>query len=220
MFINVIEFEQFINMELNKHKHKKEILAIDIDETLFDLIPILLIKSNNKYKDNVKYKDITDYDIHKFLKPECKNIFEEFLTDEIFERLVPKRYSQYALEILSNIYNIYFLTAGHFCTGGARDILLNKYFGDFYKSNMLVMCKDKYLFKCNILIDDYQKNLFKMPNDVVKIMPLCPWNIDINTKVNGIIGVDDWLDILKVLISRHFIRNGELINIKDINKVG
>lgn len=146
----------------------KGIFAVDIDETLNNLVAALLVEYNKKYNDNVKFEDITEYNIQQFLKPECEDIFTEFANETLFEKLKPKDNSYIVLNVLKDYYDIFFLTAGHPITMQYRDKWLNKYYGSFYKSRKLVMCRDKYLFNCDILIDDYQENLKWMPSTCKK----------------------------------------------------
>lgn len=179
---------------------KKGVLAVDIDETLVDdLVATLLVEYNKKYNDNVKFEDITEYNIQKFLKPECKDIFAEFANEELFEKLKPKEGSYVLLNFLNNYYNIYFLTAGDPITMPYRDKWLKKYYDSFYKSRRLVMCKDKFLFNCDILIDDCQENLKWMPSKCMKILFNQPWNTNFNAELNGMFRVNDWTDIWNLL---------------------
>lgn len=83
-----------------------------------------------------------------------------------------------------------------------RDKWLQKYYGSFYKSRKLIMCRDKHLFKCDVLVDDYQENLKWMSNGCLKILFSQPWNINFNAEGYGMIRVNDWLDIKEILLGK------------------
>ena len=47
------------------------IVAVDIDDVIISLVPTWLHLYNKDYKDNLSKNDITDWQIDKFVKPEC-----------------------------------------------------------------------------------------------------------------------------------------------------
>ena len=56
----------------------RKIIYIDIDETLNELIEVLMKLYGEKYNDPRRKKDIEKYYFLDTLKPECKNFFKEF----------------------------------------------------------------------------------------------------------------------------------------------
>lgn len=130
---------------------------------------------NKKYNDNLKLEDIKEYTIHKFLKPECKNVFEEFATDELFESIEIEQDVIDTLTKLNENHTLVFPTAGHPYTMRARDILLNKHL-PFYKTKQLIMTHYKKLLKLDVLIDDCLDNFIDFNG--VKLLVNKPWNRD------------------------------------------
>lgn len=176
-------------------------VLVDIDETLNNLVPTLLNKYNDKYTDNIKLSDIVDYRIHKFLKPECENLFKEFVDDETILGLSVKPYAVEALTEISKYADIYFVTAGHPATAKARDKWLQKHF-PFYTGNQLVLCRDKYIINADIMIDDNTENILKSPCSHKFLFDM-PWNTVQNLYKNGItlpndvVRCYDWEHILR-----------------------
>jgi len=54
---------------------------IDIDDTIADLLSAWLRRYNKDYNDHLQKKDITEWDMRKFVKPECGEIIYEYLDD-------------------------------------------------------------------------------------------------------------------------------------------
>ena len=176
-------------------------VLVDIDEVLNNLVPTLLKKYNNKYSDNIKLKDITDYHLHKFLKPECANIFKEFVNDETIINLTVRPFAVEALTEINKNTQLYFVTAGHPSTAKARDKWLQKYF-PFYSGNQLVLCRDKEIIDADLIIDDCADNIIKS-RCRHKFLFDMPWNQNSNLHKAGIklpsdtVRCYDWEHILR-----------------------
>lgn len=149
-------------------------ILVDIDETLNNLIETILPLYNAKYQDNVKIGDITEYDIHKFLKPECQDIFKEFISDELIENLQVSEGAVEALTAISQYDDIYFLTAAHPKSVLSKHRWLKRHF-PFYHSDKLITCRDKKLIAGDIIIDDCPHFLQNSPCPV-EIVFKKPWN--------------------------------------------
>lgn len=158
--------------------NNKPIVAVDLDDTLYEFVVPLLDKYNLRYNDRVCYDDINDWDIHQFLKPECKNIFEEFATEGFFEELfIPVGVVGW-LSALNMIANIRFVTAGCSRTIPWRAKLLKREL-DFFKDSMLVKLTDKSIMISDYFVDDSEATcrqvIQTLPN--VKVMQIArPWN--------------------------------------------
>jgi 5'(3')-deoxyribonucleotidase len=168
------------------------IIGIDMDDSIFDFIPSVLKKYNEAYNDNVQYEDITDYGIAKFLKPECKNIFQEFANDELFLNLEPKENAVEVITDLNKQHDVYFISAGHPYTAKARDQILQKTF-DWYKSKQLILCPPKKLMKVDLLIDDCIDNVIS--GEYESILFTEPWNKEFDAKSWDILKADGWNDV-------------------------
>lgn len=155
----------------------KPIVGIDLDDVCWEFVRPLLEEYNLKYNDNVDYEDITDWNIHKFLKPECKNIFKEFATEEFFEKLrIPPSIAGW-LAALNGIADIKFVTAASSRTIPWRYKLLKREL-DFFKDDMLVKLTDKKLMSCSYFIDDNSENCKAVENfDMALTLQIArPWN--------------------------------------------
>ena len=160
--------------------NNKPIVALDLDDTLFEFVVPLLDKYNLRYNDRVCYDDITDWDIHQFLKPECKNIFEEFATEGFFEELfIPVSVVGW-LSALNVIANIRFVTAGNSRTIPWRAALLRREL-DFFEDSMLIKLTDKSILISDYFVDDNEvtcQQVARMIPNVTVIQIARPWNGD------------------------------------------
>lgn len=156
----------------------KPIVALDMDDTLYEFVIPLLNKYNLRYDDWVSYDDINNWDIHQFLKPECKNIFSEFATEGFFEELFIPTSIVGWLSALNMISHIRFVTAGHSETIPWRAALLRREL-DFFEDSMLVKLTDKSILISDYFVDDNEATCrqvrIMIPN--VKILQISrPWN--------------------------------------------
>lgn len=151
---------------------RKPIVAIDLDDVCWDFVQPLLQKYNLMYNDNVHFEDITDWDIHQFLKPECKNVFE-LCTEGFFESLYISQERKEWLETLNMVADIRFVTAGYSPTIPLRAELLKREL-PFFKDYMLIKLAEKDLFKCNYLIDDNEQHC--IDTDAIAYQIARPWN--------------------------------------------
>ncbi|WP_206459319.1 5' nucleotidase, NT5C type [Anaerovorax sp. IOR16] len=134
------------------------IIGIDVDETLNTMMSDILIPYNNKYNDYLNINDFTDYDVRKFIKKECKNIFSEFCSNEFVSNIGVQPYCQDVISELSKFHNIYYVTATSPETVFGKHQWLSKNIQS-YNSGKLIIMSDKTRFNGDVLIDDHFDNL-------------------------------------------------------------
>ena len=66
----------------SNQKKKKLTILCDIDEVVDNLTECVIKRYNEKYHDNLDFSSVTEYDLTKFTKPECKDIISEFCNKE------------------------------------------------------------------------------------------------------------------------------------------
>lgn len=139
---------------------RKFILYSDIDETLNDMIRFALPLYNQKCNDNLSFDDIIDYDISKFIKPNCENFFHEFITKDVLLQLNLEPYSKEVLDWVNeqDWIDFHFVTHGFIYGLEARDIWLKDKF-DWYNDNYLWRITDKQKLMGDMLIEDSPYNL-------------------------------------------------------------
>lgn len=182
----------------------------DIDATINNLIEYTLPLYNEKYQDDLKYDDITDYDITKFIKPECINYFEEFGTEEIFSKLSLEDGCKEILDYINTFewIDFSFVTAAYVSKTGlsARNEWLKKHFDWYNDDSQFIRIKKKQKLKGHILIDDFIGNL--IGGDYLGIAYSQPWSKDIDIGKLGVCRVDKWDDRLIDIINNLCIKYG------------
>lgn len=149
-------------------------IGIDIDDTITtNFTQTLLDLYNKKYNDNLSLSDITDYDLQRFLKPECEDVFAEFIDEAFIMSLNIPSSTIDALTKLNAEHEIFFITAAFPNSIEWRDKLLKTYL-PWYNVNQLIMCRAKYLLDIDFLIDDNPNNFADAKYQGIIIDK--PWN--------------------------------------------
>lgn len=181
---------------------ERPIVAVDLDEVVWDIIKPMLMRYNLRYNDNVRLEDITEWDFQDILKPECKDFFAEFSTEGLLTDLVIKPEIVASLTFLSMVADVYFVTASWAETLMYKKQVLEKYL-KWFTDNMLVKLERKELFRCDYLIDDNEENVRRCKGTALLIDK--PWNkcsdLDTYTTVGAI------LKITEDIIGGHAIEN-------------
>lgn len=151
---------------------RRSVVSVDMDDVLYDFVKPLLHKYNLLYDDNVQYEDITDWDIHQFLKPECKNVFS-LCTEGFFEELHIDQNVVDWLMILNEIADLKFVSACNSNTVPWRAALLKRELS-FFRDDQLVKLSDKSLIKADYLIDDNEEHC--NTTDARSFLISRPWN--------------------------------------------
>ena len=171
------------------------IIGIDLDDTLFDFVPLVLDKYNKAYNDNLQDKDITNFGTNLFIKKECKDIFAEFVDDKLIANCKPKENAVEVINWLHSKYDIVFVTAAYPYTVKARHELLKQTFS-WYERKHLFVCPNKTLLNLNFLIDDCLDN--HIGGKYCSIIYSAPWNNNIQPKL--MFRADNWLEVKNIFV--------------------
>ena len=165
----------------------KRKLAVDIDNTLWDLIRPWIRIYNVLYKDNVDYEDITEYEFFHMLKVNNKSDMLDLLTSKQFWTSVfPYENSYEYLRKLNDEFELYIVTSTSYKTPKEKfDRLFNMF--DFLKEDQLVITSHKDLLNVDIMVDDCVDHLTE--GNYMKFLIDAPYNRDVED--NTIIRVDD-----------------------------
>jgi 5'-nucleotidase len=92
---------------------EKPIIAMDVDDICAQLMVEWLARYNKDYGDNLKIKDITDWDISRFVKPECGNRIFRYLQDpSLYDNVKPTEGAVEGVAELRKLgYRIFFVTS-------------------------------------------------------------------------------------------------------------
>ena len=173
-------------------------VMIDLDDVVWDFVGTLIEKYNKKYEDSIEKSDIKDWKISLFLKPECENIFKEFVNEDFFKDLSIDTDIKTCLTLINEYADLYFVTAGHSKTIPHRARVLKREL-DWFRDVQLVKLTDKSKFVCDYSVDDNVDNCFNSRGQAYLITQ--PWNERVDISETEIIRVKSTVDALnKVLV--------------------
>ena len=179
--------------EMSRKKQMK-IVYIDVDDVCAKLSTVWLGRYNKDYDDHLTEEDITDWDIHKFTKPECNLKIYKYLEDPNMYNEVMRR--EGACDGVNSLremgYRVLFATSCPVEVAGRKFYWLKQW--DFIKKERdYIEIRDKSLLKGDYMIDDNYDNCrgFTGYGYLLK----APWNI----KYKWYHRVEDWAEFVAIL---------------------
>ena len=176
------------------------IIAVDFDNILNNLTEKVLEIYNAQSRKNIKMTELTAYNFYDCLpKDDADGIVKLFKNKNMWDALSPIEGSRDGLQKLIDAgYRVYIVTATAPENFAWKISWLKKYF-PFFNSDNVIRMKDKSLFKCDIMIEDFYDQLIK--NKLChKVILDYPWNIDeAKDWVHGTHRCKNWKEIVEVV---------------------
>lgn len=163
-----------------------------MDDTMFPLNELIIPLYNEKYNDNLTIDKITDYNFNHILKPECKDYWGEFMSDDIINQMQPLEDSVWVLKQFSNLIDLYCVTSGHPYTMGARHDLMSEHHSTWYNQIRMYRMPNKSFLPFEFMIDDYLEHFRGFEG--VGLLLNRPWNLGKETPEN-VHRMNSWKDI-------------------------
>jgi 5'-nucleotidase len=156
--------------------NQPKLIAADVDGFLANLHVPWYGRYNKDYDDNLQVDTVTEWGVHKFVKPECGTKIYEYLDDPtLYDDVLPYCGALETITALKNFgHRVIYATASPAKSYGRKFDWLKQY-GFITDQKDYIETRDKSLVRADILIDDYQGNL-----DVFvgrKILFGQPWNL-------------------------------------------
>lgn len=179
------------------------VILVDIDGVVADTHTSWLDMYNKEWDDYLQVSDITEWSLHKFVKPECgRKIYNYLERPDFYESvLMIKDALLGVLTLRENKHRVIFVSAGFYPSKiewlGRNGFLSESfpYKKDFGAATALdvVLCNDKYLIKGDYLIDDRPENVIRFNAGGTGILFTQPWNKKrvVSNRVNN------WFDIIE-----------------------
>lgn len=154
------------------------VVLCDVDEVVADLHSEWLYRYNEKYNDNLTPDDITDWNLSRLVKPECGDkVFDFLRMPDLYQHVRPVEGAKEGVDRLRDGgYRVIFVTS---CVIGSMDqkarwLLRHGFISDRHSPRSLVIARDKFLVRGDVLIDDAPHNLEPFPGH--KILVDRPYN--------------------------------------------
>lgn len=156
-----------------QHPEEKLTIIVDVDNTVNDLCSAVLSVYNERYNDNLRPEDITDYYIENFVKDEAKEDFWKLFTEkETWKRIKPINVE--AVRWLLENHNTYFCTACMPENLYKKSRWLSRIFPGIDIEDKLILCQHKQMILGDYLIDDCVANFAGGQYESVCLK--YPWN--------------------------------------------
>lgn len=156
---------------------------IDLDGIVVNLIDPWLTCYNIEYNDVLTVKDIKDWDISRFVKPECgKKIFSYLTMPSFFEHLLPLPGAIEALKKLQDDGHEVVICSATEVPEAAKGkmIWVQKHLPFITKDNLVLTNGKHHVRGVNVVIDDSPHNIQRFRDEYgngVEILTLTyPWN--------------------------------------------
>lgn len=179
-----------------------KVAIVDIDAVCADLHHSWLTRYNTEWKDTLTREQITNWDMTRFVKPECGKAIFTYINDPTLYDDTPVM--EGALDGVSRIRQLGFRVI--FCTSSpvgamgrklvwlrAHGFLESKGGADQSPHPDYIEATDKSVIRGHVIIDDYIETLKKFPG--VPIAFAQPWNSE--AEELGIRRAHGWQDVLR-----------------------
>jgi 5'(3')-deoxyribonucleotidase len=168
------------------------IIAIDVDDTVLDLMNKWLSLYNSEYNDNIDKNKITQWNFSQFLKPECGNKIYDYLEfPNLYNYIAPIEGALEGINKLKNMgHRVIFVTAGMH----KGKYLRLKELGFLDKEEDYVEARDKSLILADVLIDDRPFNLWQFKGKYGIVFEE-PWSDDEDLEYRA----KDWKEVVSII---------------------
>ena len=188
-------------------------IFVDVDDVVADLCSEWVRLYNHEYGDTLRREDITDWNITKFVKPECgNNIFNYLRNHDLYKGVLPiDGASEGVMQLRDLGYRVVFATSCNLKMAGQKLQWLDDY--GFLSMDKQGVCKDyieisdKHLLLGDTLIDDYHHNLNGFNGR--RILFKASHNLDVSHSDFTFSRAADWDEVVKKMELNRF----KLINL-------
>lgn len=175
------------------------VIAVDVDDTLCNLQEVVINLFNERFGSNYKLNDFAEYDVMNSLPQQDGIVMRDMYSEGgLYNKVKPIAGSQDALQKLINEgHQVYLVTAAIPKTYGEKVEFIRRYF-PFIDESHIVCMKHKWMFKCDVMIEDNLSNLLAKPY-YHRICFNQPWNQCNKDYVYDIRRCYNWKDVLAAI---------------------
>lgn len=175
------------------------IIACDVDDVICNLQEVVIELFNNKFGSKYTLEDFTEYDIMNILPTQDAIVMKDMYGSHgLYNKVKPIPGAQEALEKLINLgHQVYLVTAAIPETYGEKVAFIKRFF-PYIDDGHIVAMKHKYMFKCDIMIEDNLQALLAKPY-YYRICFDKPWNRSVNDWTYDIRRCKSWNEIVEVV---------------------
>lgn len=173
------------------------LVLVDVDSVIADLMPEWLRLYNLDYGDDVSVNEITEWDMTKFVHPDCGNHIYKYLERKtLYDHVEIIEGSLRGVDYIRSLgHRVIFATSGVHTTAKYKWLERNG-FNPGKNAEDYVVIYDKTLLRGDVLIDDRESNVWNFTSAGGKaILFNQPWNQNIEWKKRAY----NWEDVIRIL---------------------
>lgn len=172
------------------------VIMVDMDDVICNLQETVVQLFNKRYGAHYKLSDFTEYNIMNVLPAQDGVVMRDMYGESgLYDKVLPVLGAQDGLQKLINMgHEIYIVTAAIPKTYGEKVEFIKRYF-PFIDESHVVCMKHKWMFKCDIMIEDNLQTLLARPY-YHRVCFNMPWNQSNKDYVYDIHRCYNWNDII------------------------
>lgn len=170
-------------------------ISIDLDDTILPLVPKWIGIFNNKYNQNLKMDNITEWDISCFINNKYKNkLYKIIENPKIYDDIKPYPYALETIRLLRELnFEIIYCTDSTIGVSGRKKRWLVE--NNFWEQkDHYVETKSKFLIMSDMIIDDNPKHILES-NSELKVLYNQPWNRNYNWNSR----INNWKELIDLI---------------------
>ena len=169
----------------------QRIIALDVDDTLADLVPEWLRRHSVNFGEFINPENILDWNIQKY----CKyDIFSTLKEKNLYDGVKPIKNSLIGVKLLRKYGRVIFITSAPIEQAGRKFLWLKEHGFDPKKEDYFE-ASDKSVFRVDYIVDDNADTIDRQSkNEGTKAIVFTrPWNKYYHSKYR----VNDWKDLIQ-----------------------
>lgn len=186
------------------------IIGVDIDNIVYGTSTSVLNVHYENTGERLHLSDIKSYHIENYVSEEYREEFYRIFTDKRVWKGV--ELFPHCVDVIKRLHDkghdIHFITATETANIHKKFRFLSRTFPFINVRKKLITTQNKQMIKCDVLIDDYEKNL--VGGDYHGILFNYPWNENFDDAAHdNIFRVNDWTQVEDVVEFIERLRYGD-----------
>lgn len=175
------------------------ILCVDLDNTLNNLQEVVINAFNNMYNASYTMNHIKTYNISECLpKEDAINMTELYYKHGLYDMVMPLTGAQNILQKIKNMGHEIYIVTHSVPSIFEEKVNWIKYYFPFIDESHIVSMQNKWMMKCDVMIEDNLDNLLG-GHHYERILLDYPWNKGAHDEIYGIYRAYNWNDILNAI---------------------
>lgn len=174
-------------------------ILIDIDDTIEYLCATWVEWLDKKYNLDVKYDDITEWNMRVFFPSLTEDqIYEPLHTDSFWGMIKPIPDAiPYVKKLIDDGHNVYLCTSTDYRNVKPKFELIIKRYFPYINWNQVIVAQNKQMINADILVDDGVHNL--IGGNYFGILFTAPHNKSCNTDLHGLARANNWQEVYNII---------------------